>query len=97
MGVIKKLKSPDRVLVCIGGEALVTEKIGTTASEIFDIGRLISFVTAAKLQSKNVPIPQRPVKIRFDQPSGNYQVLFMEPVIWENRAIPYPVTSTCGQ
>jgi hypothetical protein len=61
------------------GDKLITEKIGTIAGEIFDIGWIISFVAAAKLQSKKVPIPTGSVMIYFDHPTGQYQITLWNP------------------
>ncbi len=79
MGVIKKLKSPNRVLVCIGGDELIEEMIGLRSGEQFRVGQMLSFIAATKLRQKSVEVPRGAVKISFDQPTGQYQILFMEP------------------
>jgi len=79
MGVIKKLRNPNRVLVCIGGDELIEEMVGVIAGEQHRIGSMLSFIAASKLHSKNVEVPKGAVKIRFDQPTGQYQIMFMEP------------------
>lgn len=78
MGLIKKLKNPNRVLVCIGCDELIEEKIGLISGEQFLIGQVLQFVAALKLREKKVKIPKGAIKIRFDQPSGQYQIMFME-------------------
>jgi len=41
MGTIKKLKNPNRVLVCIGGDELIEEIVGMIAGEQFRIGQVL--------------------------------------------------------
>ncbi len=79
MGVIKKFSKPSRVLVCIGCDELIDEMIGVNTGEQFRFGQMIRFIAAAKLHEKKVDIPKGAVRICFDQPTGQYQIMFMEP------------------
>lgn len=78
MGHIKKLNDTNRVLVCIGGDELIEEMVGVK-KEVFRFGQLLIFIAKEKLQSKNIEVPQGAVKIRFDLPTGQYQIMFMPP------------------
>jgi hypothetical protein len=79
MGTIKRLKNPDRVLVSIGCDELIGEKFLVAHGENLTVGSLLWFIATTKLNTKKIKPPTGAVKIRFDQPTGKYQILLMEP------------------
>ena len=58
---------------------MIDTKISLKTGEEYNFGHHLWFIAAQKLNEKKVRVPKGAVKIRFDQPTGQYHILFMEP------------------